>query len=111
MSEIMTIKPGLHFIFPNDSKFGVRNLFSGIVRGSILKDVSATKELFTRMSHNILPTIVISSYSYHHFNINLCKIIIIDSIFDCTHAAWDNSKCTTYKSQLAIFKSRVLSLE
>lgn len=30
---------------------------------------------------------------------------------DCTHAAWDNSKCTTYKSQLATFKSRVLSLE
>jgi hypothetical protein len=33
MSEIMTIKPRLHFIFPNDSKFGVRNLFAGIVRG------------------------------------------------------------------------------
>jgi hypothetical protein len=30
---------------------------------------------------------------------------------DCIHAAWDNSKCTTYKSQLATFKSRVLSLE
>jgi hypothetical protein len=25
MSEIITIKPRLHFIFPNDSKFGVRN--------------------------------------------------------------------------------------
>jgi hypothetical protein len=31
MSEIMTIKPRLHFIFPNDSKFGVRNLFAAIV--------------------------------------------------------------------------------
>jgi hypothetical protein len=30
MSEIMAIKPTLHFIFPNDSKFGVRNLFAGI---------------------------------------------------------------------------------
>jgi hypothetical protein len=48
------------------------------VRGSILKDVSATKELFTRMSYNILSTIVRSSRG---FNINLYKIIIIDSIF------------------------------
>jgi hypothetical protein len=31
MSEIMTIKPTLHFIFPNDSNVGVRNLFAGIV--------------------------------------------------------------------------------
>jgi hypothetical protein len=31
MSEIMTIKPRLHFIVPNDSKFGVGNLFAGIV--------------------------------------------------------------------------------
>jgi hypothetical protein len=32
MSEIVTIKPRLHFLFPNDGKFGVRNLFAGIVR-------------------------------------------------------------------------------
>jgi hypothetical protein len=31
MSEIMTMKPRPHFIFPKDSKFGVRNLFAGIV--------------------------------------------------------------------------------
>jgi hypothetical protein len=31
MSLIITIKPRLHFIFPNDSKFGVRNLFAAIV--------------------------------------------------------------------------------
>jgi hypothetical protein len=31
MSEIMTMKPRLHLIFSNDNKFGVRNLFAGIV--------------------------------------------------------------------------------
>jgi hypothetical protein len=36
MSEIMTIKPRLHFIFPNESKFGVRNLFAGIVHMYII---------------------------------------------------------------------------
>jgi hypothetical protein len=36
------------------------------VRGSILKDVSATKELFTRMSYNILSTIVRSSHRFQH---------------------------------------------
>jgi hypothetical protein len=32
MSEIMTMKPRLHFIFLNNSRFGVRNLFAGIVQ-------------------------------------------------------------------------------
>jgi hypothetical protein len=31
MSEIMTIKPRLHFIFQNDSKLDGRNLFADIV--------------------------------------------------------------------------------
>jgi hypothetical protein len=42
------------------------------------KGVSATKELFTRMSYDILSTIVRSSHRFQH---NLYKIIIIDSIF------------------------------
>jgi hypothetical protein len=33
---------------------------------SILKDVSATKKLFTRMSYKILSTIVRSSHRFHH---------------------------------------------
>jgi hypothetical protein len=35
-------------------------------RGSILKDMSAIKELFTRMSYNILTTIVRSSHRLQH---------------------------------------------
>jgi hypothetical protein len=42
MSEIMTIKPTLHFIFTNESKFGVRNLFAGIVPTIVCISESAT---------------------------------------------------------------------
>jgi hypothetical protein len=65
MSEIMTIKPRLHFIFPNDSKFGVRNLFAGIVPGDqegLFKLAVQLRKFFNSVIYNTATGYVLLVY-------------------------------------------------